>query len=127
MVIGKEAALVLSDPWVIIRDMSRDTQPGLQCPHCQSHLALVPATGNSDPSTSAAPPVLPLLPLVPAREEWTPPPVAEVLAVYAGRTKDSATAKRGAARVRESMNRAKAAAAQRTAVRNAARRTPQSA
>ncbi len=103
----------------------------MQCPHCRSHLALVPATGNSDPSAAAAPPALPpvpqILPVAPAREEWSPPPVAEVLAVYAGRTKDTATAKRGAARVRESMNRAKTAAAQRAAVRKAVRRTPRSA
>jgi len=118
--------------------MSRDTHPGVQCPHCQSHLALVPVSGNAVsgnavlgnalPGNSAAPvpasvPVLP----VAAREEWQPPPVAEVLAVYAGRAKDTVTATRGAAKVRESLNRAKAAAAQRRAAQKTARRTPKSA
>ncbi|TDD79896.1 hypothetical protein E1293_22195 [Actinomadura darangshiensis] len=62
-----------------------------------------------------------------AKEEWQPPPVAEVLAVYAGRAKDSVTATRGAAKVRESMNRARAAAAQRRAAQKTARSTPKSA
>ncbi|MFI0482702.1 hypothetical protein [Actinomadura sp. 9N215] len=100
--------------------MSRDTHPGVQCPHCQSHLALVPVPGNS----AAAP--VPVLPPV-LKEEWQPPPVAEVLAVYAGRAKDSATASRGAAKVRDSLNRARAAAAQRRAAQKTARRTPKSA
>ena len=100
--------------------MSREAQPGVQCPHCQSHLALVPAPGDS----SAA--IAPVLPAVP-KEEWQPPPVAEVLAVYAGRVKDTATARRGAAKVRESLNRARANAAQRRAAQKAARRTPKSA
>ncbi|NDU73177.1 hypothetical protein GWI34_11100 [Actinomadura sp. DSM 109109] len=69
---------------------------------------------------------IPLLPAV-AKEEWQPPPVAEVLAVYAGRAKDTRTAARGAAKVRESMNRAKAAAAGRRAAQKTARRTPRSA
>ncbi|MCP9951848.1 hypothetical protein [Actinomadura madurae] len=101
--------------------MSRDTHPGVQCPHCQSHLALVPVSGNS---AAAAP--APVLPIV-LKEEWQPPPVAEVLAVYAGRAKDTRTATRGAAKVRESMNRARAAAAQRRAAQKTARRTPKSA
>ncbi|MFS2292539.1 MAG: hypothetical protein FWJ90_07500 [Actinomadura sp.] len=100
--------------------MSRDTHVGAQCPHCQSHLALVPVPGNS-----AVTP-LPAVPAAP-KEEWQPPPVAEVLAVYAGRALDSATAARGAAKVRESLNRARANAAQRRAVQRAARRTPKSA
>ncbi|WP_067797847.1 hypothetical protein [Actinomadura formosensis] len=104
--------------------MSRDTHPGVQCPHCQSHLALVPVTGNTVPGNSAAP--VPVLPIT-AKEEWQPPPVAEVLAVYAGRAKDTLTAARGAAKVRESLGRAKAAAAQRRAAQNTARRTPKSA
>lgn len=105
--------------------MSRDTHPGVQCPHCQSHLALVPVVGNSvHPVT--APVTVPVLPIA-AKEEWQPPPVAEVLAVYAGRAKDTVTATRGAAKVRESLNRAKAAAAQRQAAQQAARRTPKSA
>lgn len=114
--------------------MSRDTHPGVQCPHCQSHLALVPVTGitvpgnpvpgNPVPGNSAAP--VPVLPIA-AKEEWQPPPVAEVLAVYAGRAKDTLTAARGAAKVRESLNRAKATAAQRRAAQNAARRAPKSA
>jgi hypothetical protein len=105
--------------------MSRDTHPGVQCPHCQSHLALVPATGDPVSGNSAAAPI-PVLPIV-AKEEWQPPPVAEVLAVYAGRAKDTVTAARGAAKVRESLNRAKAAAAQRRAAQKTARRTPRSA
>ncbi|GAA4238367.1 hypothetical protein GCM10022254_54020 [Actinomadura meridiana] len=100
--------------------MSRDTHPGVQCPHCQSHLALVPVPGNS----AAAPVPVPPAPL---KEEWQPPPVADVLAVYAGRVKDAATATRGAAKVRESMGRAKAAAAQRRTAQKSARRTPKSA
>lgn len=105
--------------------MSRDTHPGVQCPHCQSHLALVPATGDPVSGNSATAPI-PVLPIV-AKEEWQPPPVAEVLAVYAGRAKDTRTATRGAAKVRESLNRAKAAAAQRRAAQRTARHTPKSA
>ena len=115
--------------------MSRDTHPGVQCPHCQSHLALVPVTGNpvignSVPAKSAAVPAPPQSPpLVPiaVKEEWQPPPVAEVLAVYAGRAKDTVTATRGAAKDRESLNRAKAAAAQRRTAQRTARHTPKSA
>ncbi|GAA1791068.1 hypothetical protein GCM10009735_23420 [Actinomadura chokoriensis] len=112
--------------------MSRDTHPGVQCPHCQSHLALVPVLGNAVPGNSApavhasVPASVPVVPIV-AKEEWQPPPVAEVLAVYAGRAKDTVTATRGAAKVRESLNRAKAAAAQRKAAQKTARRTPKSA
>ncbi|MQY04884.1 hypothetical protein [Actinomadura macrotermitis] len=106
--------------------MSRETHSGLQCPHCRTHLALVPAPGSPDP---AAPPpagiVIP--PPILVREEYTPPPVAEVLAVYAGRSVDSTTAARGAARVRESMNRARNAATQRRSAQKAARRTSKSA
>ncbi|MBT2206672.1 MULTISPECIES: hypothetical protein [Actinomadura] len=115
--------------------MSRDTHPGVRCPHCQSHLALVPVPL---PTASTTPTVLPANPLpagapAPAphaaaiKEEWSPPPVAEVLAVYAGRVKDTATAMRGAARVRESLNRARSVAAQRKAAQKAARHTPKSA
>lgn len=100
--------------------MSRDTHPGVQCPHCQSHLALVPVSGNSAAAPTPVPPIAP-------KEEWQPPPVADVLAVYAGRAKDTATAARGAARVRESLNRARAAATQRRAAQRTARRTPKSA
>ncbi|WP_243722605.1 hypothetical protein [Actinomadura sp. 7K507] len=100
--------------------MSRDTHPGAQCPHCQSHLALVPVPGNSAATT------IPVLPVV-LKEEWQPPPVAEVLAVYAGRAKDTVTAARGAAKVRESLNRARASAAQRRAAQKTARHTPKSA
>ncbi|TDD79313.1 hypothetical protein [Actinomadura rubrisoli] len=103
--------------------MSRDTHPGVQCPHCQSHLALVPVPATA--ATTAAPGPAP--PVVLLKEEWTPPPVAEVLAVYAGRVKDTATAMRGAARVRESLNRARAVTAQRRAAQKAARQTPKSA
>lgn len=139
--------------------MSRDTHPGVQCPHCHSHLALVPVPGNTAaaavpatpatvPDTVPAPvpgtvsatgptpppaaqpaqaPVQAPIPPVTAKEEWQPPPVAEVLAAYAGRVKDSATAMRGAARVRDSLNRARTAAAQRRATQSTARRTPRSA
>ncbi|MVZ99124.1 hypothetical protein F8568_001720 [Actinomadura sp. LD22] len=120
--------------------MSRDTHPGVQCPHCHSHLALVPVPGNNAPAAVPAPPPTPpstappaavsaqvSVPPVTAKEEWQPPPVAEVLAAYAGRVKDSATAMRGAARVRDSLNRARTAAAQRRAAQRTARRTPKSA
>ncbi|MFA1548983.1 hypothetical protein [Actinomadura chokoriensis] len=83
-----------------------------------------PVAGNSATATVPAP--VSVLPIV-AKEEWQPPPVAEVLAVYAGRAKDTVTATRGAAKVRESLNRAKAVAAQRRAAQNTARRTPKSA
>ncbi|MFD0905086.1 hypothetical protein [Actinomadura sediminis] len=92
--------------------MSRDTHPGAQCPHCRSHLALVPLSANGTTG--------PALPVV-LKEEWQPPPVSEVLAVYAGRAVDTATAARGAARVRESLNRARAVAAQRRAAQKTAR------
>ncbi|WP_242902638.1 hypothetical protein [Actinomadura terrae] len=115
--------------------MSRDTHPGVRCPHCQSHLALVPVplpTGSASPTVPPANPLPagapgPAPPVVPIKEEWSPPPVAEVLAVYAGRVKDTTTAMRGAARVRESLNRAKTVAAQRKAAQKAARHAPRSA
>ena len=124
--------------------MSRDTHPGVQCPHCHSHLALVPVPGNTaaaavpatepaagpTPPSAAQPaqaPVQAPVPPVTAKEEWQPPPVGEVLAACAGRVKDSATAMRGAARVRDSLNRARTAAAQRRAAQRTARRTPKSA
>ncbi|MFB4300215.1 hypothetical protein [Actinomadura sp. NTSP31] len=112
--------------------MSRDTHPGVQCPHCHSHLALVPVPGNTAPAAvpAAVPttgPAVPPVPPVTAKEEWQPPPVEEVLAAYAGRVKDTTTAMRGAARVRDSLNRARNAAAQRRAVQRTARRTPKSA
>jgi hypothetical protein len=110
--------------WVMILVMSRDSHPGVQCPHCQSHLALVPEPGNTTP---AALPVPPVPPAAATKEEWQPPPVSEVLAVYAGRVKDTTTAMRGAARVRDSLNRARSSAAQRRAAQKTARRTPKSA
>ena len=78
----------MSDPRGMMRCMSRDTHSGLRCPHCQTALALVPAAENPAASVLS----------VPVRDE-TPPPVHEVLAVYAGRTRDAAVAMRGAARV----------------------------
>ncbi|GLW66109.1 hypothetical protein Arub01_43530 [Actinomadura rubrobrunea] len=93
--------------------MSRDTHSGLRCPHCQTALALVPAADNPAASVLS----------VPIRDE-TPPPVHEVLAVYAGRTRDAAVAMRGAARVRESFNRARRAAARRRAAQRAAQQRP---
>ncbi|WP_254715664.1 hypothetical protein [Actinomadura sp. NAK00032] len=85
-----------------------------------------PAPGKSATVPAAIPATVPALPIV-AKEEWQPPPVAEVLAVYAGRAKDTKTATRGAAKVRESLNRAKAAAAQRRTAQRTARHTPKSA
>ncbi|GAA2397728.1 hypothetical protein GCM10010191_00490 [Actinomadura vinacea] len=98
--------------------MSRDSHSGLQCPHCRTHLALVAA-----PDSPAAPsrPAVPVDPPVLVREEWTPPPVAEVLAQYAHLSKDTATASRGAARVRDSFNRARQAAARKRTQQRAAR------
>jgi hypothetical protein len=61
------------------------------------------------------------------REDWTPPPVGEVLAEYAGRSLDSATASRGAARVRDSFNRARQAAAKKRVEQRAAQRSARSA
>ncbi|WP_018654515.1 hypothetical protein [Actinomadura flavalba] len=72
-------------------------------------------------------PLLPL-PVVPvAREEFTPPPVAEVLAVYADRKVDRTTAARGAAKVRESLVSARDAAVRRRAEQKAARAPAKSA
>ncbi|MFC6880449.1 MULTISPECIES: hypothetical protein [Actinomadura] len=119
--------------------MSRDSIRGLRCPHCQTHLALVPVPSPADAESASA--RLPEIPATPhaaghaeafpvnpspsmiLREEWTPPPVREVLAVYAGRSTDTATALRGAARVRESLNRARLAATQRRNAQKAAKRT----
>ncbi|MBE1531938.1 hypothetical protein [Actinomadura algeriensis] len=106
--------------------MSRDAHPGTQCPHCRSHLALVPLPAKADTAptpTAPAPTALPIVPIVPVapKEEWQPPPVSEVLADYAGRAVDTATATRGAAKVRESLNRARAVAAQRRAAQKTAR------
>ncbi|WP_433331752.1 hypothetical protein [Spirillospora sp. CA-294931] len=95
--------------------MSRDTHSGLQCPHCLTPLALVHAPGSPAPVADPPAPIL-------VREEWVPPPVAEVLAVYAGRSKDTKTAMRGAAKVRASLDRARLAAAQRRNSQKAARR-----
>ncbi len=88
----------------------------------------MPGNSATAPATipAAVPAAVPAVPIV-AKEEWQPPPVAEVLAVYAGRAKDTRTATRGAAKVRESLNRAKAAAAQRRAAQRTARHTPKSA
>jgi hypothetical protein len=94
--------------------MSRDSHSGLQCPHCRTHLVLVPAPG--EPVAPGDPP--PVL----VREEWTPPPVGEVLAQYAHLAIDEATARRGAAKVRDSFNKARQAAAQKRAEQKAARR-----
>ncbi|GAA3953947.1 hypothetical protein GCM10023085_40600 [Actinomadura viridis] len=98
--------------------MSRDSHSGLQCPHCRTHLALVPAPGTP---TSPTPPAVAADPPILVREEWSPPPVGEVLAEYAHRTKDTATALRGAARVRESLNKARQAAARKRLEQRSAR------
>jgi hypothetical protein len=109
----------MSDLWVIIRGMSRDNHSGLRCPHCQTALALVPATPTAT-STAGPAPVPVGVPLV-LREEQSPPPVAEVLAVYAGRTRDGKTAARGAAKARASLNRARQNETSRRATQRAAR------
>ncbi|MFG1997845.1 hypothetical protein ACGFNU_01705 [Spirillospora sp. NPDC048911] len=101
--------------------MSRDSHPGLRCPHCQTALTLVPAAG-SHPATT----VPSGTPFVLVREE-SPPPIAEVLAPYAGRVKDSTTALRGAAKVRASLDRARQAGSQRRSAQKAARQTFRSA
>jgi hypothetical protein len=93
--------------------MSKDTQSALRCPHCRTQLVLATAAGNS--------PVLAL------REESPPPPVWEVLADYAGRAVDAPTAQRGAAKVRDSLTRARVAAAERRALQTAARRRARTA
>ncbi|WP_019632094.1 hypothetical protein [Actinomadura atramentaria] len=112
--------------------MSTETHSGAECPRCHAHLALVivPAERVAEgiPPSAPARPLIPVAAVVPQpREEYTPPPVAEVLAVYAGRKIDGATAARGAAQVRESLNAARAAVAQRRATRRAVRRPLKSA
>ncbi|GAA2620841.1 hypothetical protein GCM10010411_65910 [Actinomadura fulvescens] len=97
--------------------MSRDSHPGLRCPHCQTALTLVPAAG-SQPSGA---------PFALVREEASPPPIAEVLAPYAGRVKDSTIAMRGAAKARASLDRARQAGSQRRTTQKAARRAFRSA
>ncbi|WP_235834138.1 hypothetical protein [Actinomadura logoneensis] len=120
--------------------MSRETQHGLRCPHCETPLTLVaapdhdhsPATPGafpvppSPPADTPAPNVIGIAQPIRVRDE-TPPPVAEVLAVYAGRSKDPLTNARGMARVRESLERGRSAAAQRRLAQRAARRTARSA
>jgi len=119
--------------------MSRDTHSGVQCPHCHTHLRLVAVPDSAsapapDPTPDPAPvpkadpaPVTrvvharPALEAQPPREEWTPPPVGEVLAQYAHLSKDTATARRGAARVRASLNRARQAAVKKRTQQRAAR------
>jgi hypothetical protein len=93
--------------------MSKDTQSALRCPHCRTALVLAPAAGNSA--------------ILAMREEPSPPPVWEVLADYAGRAVDAPTALRGAAKVRDSLTRARAAAAERRALQLAAQRRVRSA
>jgi hypothetical protein len=88
--------------------MSRDTQSALRCPHCRTPLVLASAVGS--------------FPSPVGREDPSPPPVLEVLADYAGRAVDTATALRGAAKVRDSLVRAQAAAAERRTLQTAARR-----
>lgn len=116
--------------------MSRETQPRLQCPNCNVHLALVqvPAVPTAPGgSTSAMPththhdpqPPTPQVPPIPSSPP-SPPPVSEVLAEYAGRRVNPNTAMRGAARVRASLNRAQSTP-QRRAAQQAARRAAASA
>jgi len=111
----------MSDLWVIIRGMSRDNHSGLRCPHCQAALTLVPAaaTGPAPAPVSPVPPISPVSLVL--REDQSPPPVAEVLAVYAGRTRDGKTAARGAAKVRASLDRARQKETTRRAAQSAAR------
>lgn len=124
----------------MMRNMSRETHQGLRCPHCETPLTLVTAPNHASSHTEAAPFPTPTPPVadsaapntagvaqpIRVRDE-TPPPVAEVLAVYAGRSKDPLTNARGMARVRESLERGRSAAAQRRLAQRTARRTARSA
>src|SRR4051794_7104113 len=101
--------------------MSKDTQSALCCPHCRAALVLVPATGNPAGNSTGNSAILAI------REESSPPPVWEVLAAYAGRAVDAPTALRGAAKVRDSLARARVAAAERRARQAAAQRRVRSA
>ncbi|MEV5750803.1 hypothetical protein AB0L00_23515 [Actinoallomurus sp. NPDC052308] len=89
--------------------MCKDDRSAVRCPTC--HTSLVLAAIGGGPS-----PVLAL------RDPPSPPPVHEVLAQYAGRAVDPATARSGAAQVRASLTAARAAAAQRRARQAEARR-----
>ncbi|ACY95636.1 MULTISPECIES: hypothetical protein [Thermomonospora] len=93
--------------------MSTEAHSAVRCPHCRTPLTLSTADGKSVAQ--------------PVREEWSPPPVKEVLAVYGDRVKDASVAARGAARVRESMARARRAAAQRRAAQSMRSRPSRSA
>nr|WP_235828009.1 hypothetical protein [Actinomadura rubteroloni] len=106
-----------------------ETHSAAECPQCHAHLALVltPATRIAEGIPPSLPAAVPAAAVEPRRDEYTPPPVAEVLAAYAGRKIDGATAARGAAQVRESLNAARAAVAQRRATRRAVRRPLKSA
>lgn len=124
----------------MMRNMSRETHNGLRCPHCETPLTLVaapdhdhsPATPGAFPTptptpTETAPPTtIGIGPPLRVRDE-SPPPVSEVLAEYAGRPKDPLINARGMARVRESLERGRSAAAQRRLAQRTARRTPRSA
>ncbi|RMI47373.1 hypothetical protein EBO15_02320 [Actinomadura harenae] len=116
--------------------MSRETHQGLRCPHCETPLTLVTApTHDHSPATPDAFPPPPPAPApttigtgLPLRvRDESPPPVAEVLAEYAGRSKDPLINARGMARVRESLERGRSAAAQRRLAQRTARRTIRSA
>lgn len=101
--------LVLSVVRGIISGMCKDDRSALRCPSCHASLVLAAADGGP-------PPVL-----VP-REPPHPPPVQEVLAQYAGRVVDPATARSGAAQVRAGLAAARSAAAERRARQAEARR-----
>src|SRR5689334_18418011 len=101
--------LVLSVVRGIISGMCKDDRSALTCPSCHTSLVLAAADGGP-------PPVLA------PRDPPYPPPVQEVLAQYAGRVVDPATARSGAAQVRAGLAAARSAAAERRARQAEARR-----
>ncbi|MCO6003539.1 hypothetical protein NE236_00920 [Actinoallomurus purpureus] len=94
--------LVLSAVRGIIGGMCKDDRSALRCPSCHASLVLA-ATGGGPPPGLAL------------RDPPYPPPVHEVLAEYAGRAIDPATARSGAAQVRASLAAARSTAAERRA------------
>ena len=80
--------------------MSTEAHSAVRCPHCRTPLTLSTADGKSVAQ--------------PVREEWSPPPVKEVLAVYGDRVKDASVAARGAARARRAAAQRRAAQSMRS-------------
>ncbi|WP_345434275.1 hypothetical protein [Actinoallomurus vinaceus] len=89
--------------------MCKDDRPALRCPSCHASLVLA-ATGGSAPPGLTLP------------DPPSPPPVHEVLAQYAGRVVDPATARSGAAQARAGLAAARSAEAERRARQAEARR-----